>query len=215
MREGPLVIRRGALVARALLGYVPRRRGARHFASNLSRALWLAKVLPEYGATWAWDRAEDLLPLVPEGINGVACPPASREGTARGFHFARELTLAVATGRGVPILRPLRWLDEGAESPKEIVHQAGKGRALARRVVCNEDLAGKRMCPIGDLFTTGITAELCAQALAAAGAERVDLVCLFRTEPTSRRPREERARIRERAEVRAAAHQAHTPCCPW
>lgn len=210
MSEGPFVIRRGQLEGRALLEYVPRRRGARHFASNVSRALWLAKVLPDYGATWAWDWAEHLPPLVPEGIGAMACPPASRARAARGFYFARELTVALSAKTGVSILRPLRWLNEGAESSKDIVHQAGKGRALGRRVVCHEDLTGKRVCLVDDLFTTGITAELCAAALTAAGAVSVDLVCLFRTEPTARRPADEQARVKRNGARRSSLWRQST-----
>jgi len=55
---------------------------------------------------------------------------------------------------------------------------------------------------VDDLFTTGITAALTAEALYRAGAEGVYLVTLGATERTEHRPAEERERIAWRAQVR-------------
>jgi len=81
---------------------------------------------------------------------------------------------------------------------------AGKltGRALGRRVVCDEDLTGQRVCLCDDLFTTGITLQLCAEALRRAGAQwPPGIVTLGATERTSERPDWERERIAVRREL--------------
>jgi len=91
---------------------------------------------------------------------------------------------------------------QGQEASKEIMHQAGKGRALGKRAVCSVRLEGKRVLLVDDLFTTGITSNRCAEALTGAGAEVVGLVTLGATERTRDRPADERARIGGRAEWR-------------
>ena len=200
--EGPHVIRRGDFEGKALLIYVPFRRGARHFADTPSRALTLAKLLPTFGEEWAATIAGELVEIAPEGCTCVTCPPPSSRRSARGWHFAEALAKHVARRLGLWFVTPLRWVTEGAEAAKGVHHQAGQGRKLAREVACDTELPGARVLLVDDGWTTGITAALCAEALAAAGAEAVELVTLFATERTERRPAEERARIRERAALR-------------
>lgn len=79
--------------------------------------------------------------------------------------------MAVAGLLDLQIARPLRWTAEGAESAKHTVSQAGKARTLAKQAECVEDLRGRRVAIIDDLFTTGITAQRTAEALEACGAE--------------------------------------------
>ncbi len=200
----------------ALEVYIPARRGARHYADSFSCALALAKQLPDYGQQFAWDMARDLAALVPVECDAIACPPASRRRIAADFYFARELACAVveyltgdpSDGRGeraVHLCRPLRWAREaivGAGAAKEIMHQGGQGRKLGREVECLENLTGRRVCVVDDMFTTGITAARCAEALLAVGAAEVCAVTLGATERTEHRPAEERERLRWRAEVR-------------
>lgn len=203
----------------ALEVYIPARRGARHWGDSFSCALALAKQLPDYGQQFAWDMAGDLAALVPVECDAIACPPASRRRIAAAFYFARELACAVVemlTGdpahngagrREVHLCRPLRWAREeivGAGAAKEIMHQGGQGRKLGREAECLEVLAGRRVCLVDDLFTTGITAALTAEALYRAGAEGVHVVTLGATERTEDRPAEERERVGWRAEVRRA-----------
>ena len=199
--SGRIPIRRGELSGHATATYIPRRgRGARHYADNFSVALWLCKLDPEKGAEWAHDFAGALVELVPEGTQIIATPPASRRRSAAGWYFARELGAGLARRLGIPLARPLRWERDVGEASKGIVHQAGKGRALGRRVVCDEDLTGLRVCLVDDLFTTGVTLQVCAEALKEAGAEwPPGMVTLGATERTEARPADERERIRERA----------------
>jgi hypothetical protein len=208
-RDGPHRIVRGELAGLAAEVYVPRRgRAARHYADAFSVALWIAKQDPATGERWAFDLAAALVPLVPEGTGLILTPPASRRRSAQGWYFARELGAGVARLLGVPLGRPLTWQSEGQEASKSIRHQAGKGRALGRCVLCDEDLSGARVCLVDDLFTTGITLQLCAQAATAAGAASpVGIVTLGVTERTTWRPAEEQARVRMKAQVKQLREQ--------
>ncbi|MBM3477163.1 MAG: hypothetical protein FJX75_28175, partial [Armatimonadetes bacterium] len=87
-REGPFRLRRGSLEAVALVRYIPKARGARHHADTVSKALFLAKIMPEYAATWARDWAALLVDLVPAGVEVVCCPPRSRRRVARHYFAA-------------------------------------------------------------------------------------------------------------------------------
>jgi len=203
------------LEGEALEVYVPRRRGARHYADAFSQALYLAKVCPDEGQQLAWDQAQALAAIIPAGVDVVTCPPASRKRMAAGFYFARELTVAVcealtgdgAGGRDVHLARPLRWQQEailGAGAAKQIMHQGGQGRKLGRVVECLEDLTGREVVIVDDLFTTGATAAVTAEALIRAGASKVCVVAVGMTERTEHRPAEERELVKLRGEARAA-----------
>lgn len=202
MMTGPYRLSRGDLEGLAAAIYIPRKgRADRHYADSFSSALHLAKSVPEVGMEWAADLSRGLVELVPEGTTLIATPPAGRRRVLRGWYLARELGACVARLTGLPLALPLRWGEEGegAESSKAIQHQAGKGRALGRGAICDEDLTGQRLCLVDDLATTMITAELCAQALRIAGAESVFVVTLGITERTAWRPQAERDLLKARA----------------
>lgn len=214
MTDEPIRIRRGDLQGLALATYIPRRgRGARHYQDTFSCALWLAKLnvrLPDdganagevYGSQWAHLLAR----LVPSDATIVSYPPKGRKRQAAGFYLAEHLARTVAADLDLPCIA-LEWLDSGAESSKAIVHHAGKGRALGRVARCDEDVSGDVVCLVDDLWTTGITGEVCAAALALAGAVGVTVVALAATEDTRDRPAEERERIRERRDRRELRHR--------
>ncbi len=210
---GPVEIKRGDLRGLALGTYIPRRgRGARHYADAFSCALWWAKLnvaLPNgegagsaYAPIWGEQLADLARRVAQGGVDSVVYPPKSSTRAARGWYLAEALAVQVAVNLGVPCIGCLSWAVQGQEASKEIVHQAGKGRALGRRAVCAVRLDGKRVLLVDDLFTTGITSARCAEALQAAGAEVVGLVTLGATERTRNRPADERARIGGRAEWR-------------
>lgn len=210
---GPVEIKRGDLRGLALSVYVPRRgRGARHYADAFSCALWWAKLnvpLPcgdgagsAYAPVWGEQLADLARQVAPVGVDAVVHPPMSSTRAARGWYLAEALARQVAVALGVPCLGCLSWAVQGQEASKEIMHQAGKGRALGKRAVCSVRLEGKRVLLVDDLFTTGITSNRCAEALTGAGAEVVGLVTLGATERTRDRPADERARIEGRAEWR-------------
>ena len=212
--DDPIAIRRGDLRGLALGTYIPRRgRGARHYADEFSCALWLAKLnirLPSdgagagevYGDQWGHQMAR----IVPSDVTLVAYPPKGRRRIAAGFYLAEHLARTVAADLDLPCIA-LEWLDSGSESSKAIVHHAGKGRALGRVARCPEDVTGDRVALVDDLWTTGITSEVCSLALRQAGAEAVTVVALAATEDTRHRPAEERDRIRDRRERRALRYR--------
>jgi adenine/guanine phosphoribosyltransferase-like PRPP-binding protein len=206
--EGPFTIRRGDFEGKALLVYIPFRRGGRHFADSPSQALTLAKLLPSYGAEWAEAMAGLLAQIAPEGCTCVTCPPASSRRSARGWYFAEALSRSVARHLGLPFVQPLRWAKEGQEAAKGVRHQAGQGRKLGREVACDADLSGARVLLVDDGWTTGITAALCRSALLSGGAARVELRTLFATERTEHRPAGERAKIKARAALKGLRRKA-------
>jgi len=203
-------LKRGDLEGAALEVYVPARRGARHYADSFSHGLFLAKKLRHYGEQLAHDLSGELAALLPEGVTMIASPPPGRVSQARGWYFARELTVAVAQeasvarGKRIQIARPLRWLDEGQEAAKHVMSQAGQGRKLAREAECVEDLRGMRVAVVDDLFTSGCTAQVTAAALTAVGAEVVGVYTLGSTERTEHRPADERQRLLSKRAQRAA-----------
>lgn len=199
------------LEGEALEVYIPRRRGARHYADAFSQALYLAKICPDEGQQLAWDLAHSLAAITPAEVDLLTCPPASRKRMAAGFYLARELTVAVCDAltdsREVHVARPLRWQQEniiGAGAAKQIMYQGGQGRKLGRVVECLEDLRGRVVVIVDDLFTTGATAAVTAEALIRAGASKVCLATVGATERTEHRPADERERVKWRGEVRAA-----------
>lgn len=189
-------IKRGELTGQAAQLYIPTRRKARHYADAFSHALFLAKRLgAQHGAQFAWDMAGEVAGLLPAGADLLVTPPPSHAGA---WYFARELAVAVSVTGGIAPGRPLRWAVMGQEASKHILHQAGKGRALARQAECLEDLTGRRVVIVDDLYTTGITAQLTAEACRAVGAEVLGVVTLALTEPTRARPDSERRRLQAR-----------------
>ncbi len=193
-----------ALVIASALGYVPRRRGARHYQDTLSQALSFAKLSPHHGEQLAHDLAPEVAALLPAECDLIACPPASR---SRGWYFARELASAVARIAGVPLARPLRWAHKG-EQAKTIRHQGGHGRKLGFVAECLEDLRGQRVAVVDDLVTSGLTMAAVVECLVEAGAEVVAAVTLARTERTEDRPAGERALVAVKGQLREAKRRA-------
>jgi len=192
----PYKLKRGGLTGLAAQVYIPQARGHRHFADTFSRALSLAKRVSRHGEQFAFDLAPLVAGLLPAGLDGLAdgidalaTPPQTHSGQ---WYFCRCLAQGVATFAGLPLLRPLRWAMVGQESSKAIKHQGGKGRALGRQVECLDRLDGQRVAIIDDLFTTGITSQLTAEALEVVGAEVIGVYTLAMTERTEWRPDNER-----------------------
>jgi adenine/guanine phosphoribosyltransferase-like PRPP-binding protein len=197
-----LRVRRGDVTFYAALSYTPRNRGSAHFEDNLSRCLWLSKTLPEHGARWAREHWAGLVEhLIPAGADLLVCPPQSRRRSAKGYYFAAELTRALSERTGVPWAAPLAWADEGFEAAKDTMSQRGHGRKLARRVRCEEDLAGLRVCLVDDLLTTGLTMLACREACLEAGVASCEGIALFRTARTEA-DKCRRDRLKQRADLR-------------
>lgn len=108
----------------------------------------------------------------------VPVPPSPLRWLARGFDSAEEMALALSKRLGLDYRPALRR----AHGPR----QTGRGRKqrLARPPVvglADSDMriAGEVLL-VDDVFTTGATLTACAKPLRAAGAEKVNAVCIAR-----------------------------------
>jgi ComF family protein len=104
----------------------------------------------------------------------------------RGFNQSEDLAREVSRHTGVPVLA-------GLKRRKRTQTQAGLSQSARRRNVVTAFaanprvvLAGKRLLIIDDVFTSGATANACATALKKAGASRVDILTLARTDRRAR-----------------------------
>lgn len=118
-----------------------------------------------------------LMPTPPRRPGMVAVPIPAARGRRPGPHLATALARALARRMDVPFRRLLRTTRLAAE-------QHLLGHSERRRNV--DALFASRPAPpqvllVDDLVTTGATAVAAASALRAAGATRVELVCLART----------------------------------
>lgn len=127
-----------------------------------------------------------------EGLAGdtVTFVPAGATARPRGFDHAELLARGVARGLGrpcVPLLDRtrqgglpgrLRQADVPLSERRENVRSRFRARG-PRTVRTDRHPSGVLL--VDDVFTTGATAEACALALLARGAERVDVLTLART----------------------------------
>jgi predicted amidophosphoribosyltransferase len=114
--------------------------------------------------------------LAPAGVV-VTHVPAGRAAAKRGFDHAGLIARATALALAVPA-RTL--LSRATEGPR----QADVPLDQRRANVCRRFAARSVSAPvllIDDVFTTGATAEACAEALMAAGAPSVDVLTWART----------------------------------
>ncbi len=104
----------------------------------------------------------------------------------RGFNQSEILAGELSRHTAVPVLRALRRtrlsLTQAGLSQSERRRNVQRVFAASRRV----DLAGKRLLLIDDVLTSGSTANACATALKKAGAYRVDVLTLARTDRRNR-----------------------------
>ena len=119
----------------------------------------------------------ELLPAPPEPDALAVVPVPAARGRRPGPHLATALARALARRHRLPFAALLRTTRLAAE-------QHRLGLALRRRNVAGLftcRAAPARVVLVDDLLTSGATAIAAATALRAAGATRIDLVCLART----------------------------------
>jgi ComF family protein len=129
----------------------------------------LAEEAPGHLALSAWDG------LVPVPLHWT-------RRLRRGFNQAEILARAVGRRHGLPLLR--RALRRIRLTPPQ-QGDAGARRANVRgafSVPAGMALAGRRLLLVDDVFTTGATADACAEALLLAGAVEVGILTLARVE---------------------------------
>jgi ComF family protein len=118
----------------------------------------------------------------PWGRDAVLVPvpmhPRARRG--RGFNQAELLARGIAGAVGLPVRVCLR---KTVQTPpqSQTDHACRADNVRGAFIPSGEPLAGRRVCLIDDLVTTGATVGACAAALMAAGAGGVAVLCLART----------------------------------
>jgi ComF family protein len=115
----------------------------------------------------------------------VPMPMHWRRRWQRGFNQSALLAKNVARRLGLPVLGLVRR--KRATPPQAGLSSAQRRTNVARafEVRNPERVAGKRLLLVDDVYTTGATAGACAASLKRAGAERVVVLTLARTD---RRP---------------------------
>lgn len=119
----------------------------------------------------------ELLPAPPEPDALAVVPVPAAQGRRPGPHLGTALARALARRHRLPFAPLLRTTRLAAE-------QHRLGHTLRRRNVAGlfaSRPAPERVLLVDDLLTSGATAIAAATALRAAGAKRIDLVCLART----------------------------------
>ena len=111
----------------------------------------------------------------------VCVPLYPKKEKRRGFNQARLLCEGIAAQTGL-LFRP-----EVLHRKRETAAQSSLDTPVQRRqnlqdaFAVTEDLSGKRILLVDDIFTTGATCNACAKELYRAGAEKVFVCCLSAT----------------------------------
>jgi ComF family protein len=114
-----------------------------------------------------------------EGISALVPVPMHTSALRRrGFNQARLLADAVSRSTGIPVAADA--LLKSARTPRQSqtahARRADNVRGAFRWV--GDSLAGRHVCLVDDLVTSGATAAACASVLTAAGAGKVTVACL-------------------------------------
>ena len=112
----------------------------------------------------------------------VPVPLHWRRRWRRGFNQAEALARAVGRRHGLPVER--RCLVRVRSTPPQHGDMAARRQNVLNAFVVRraERIAGQRLLLVDDVFTTGATANACAAALLAAGADAVGVLTLARVE---------------------------------
>jgi len=101
----------------------------------------------------------------------------------RGYNQAEELAKGLSAYYGMPVLKDFLFREKQTLSQQELKKEERKENIKGAFVCKNgEDIKGKKILLIDDVFTTGSTMEECARVLKEAGAEEVLAVAVAREE---------------------------------
>jgi ComF family protein len=129
---------------------------------------WLTHTYDRHTKSGEWDA------LVP-------VPLYHRRKRERGFNQAREIAQGLASNRKLTFLDCLYRYRETSSQTKLVRSARWENMAGAFRLKPKFDVRGKSLLIIDDVFTTGATADACAQALAQAGAARLAVLTIARS----------------------------------
>jgi len=111
----------------------------------------------------------------------VPVPLYHRRRRERGFNQAKEIAQGLGKKRKLPVLDCLYRYRETASQTKLERPARWENMAGAFRMKAKFDVRGRSLLLIDDVFTTGATADACAQALAQAGAARLAVLTIARS----------------------------------
>jgi ComF family protein len=135
-------------------------------------------LVPLASASMAWALSALASRRSPPVLVPVPMHPSARR--RRGFNQAELLAQGVAAAAGAPVVQAIR---KTAPTPPQSktghVQRAENVRSTFQP--SGPPVAGRHVCLVDDLVTTGATAAACAAAALAAGAREVTVLCLART----------------------------------
>jgi len=161
--RAPLRYRNDGLARAAIL--LAKHGGRLSLLRHLARVL--AETAPQYLSMREWDG------LVPVPLHWT-------RRWRRGFNQAQVLAKAVGREHGLPVLG---WaLRRVRATPLQHGDFEVRRRNVRDAFAVRRDLTARRLLLVDDVFTTGATANACAQALLKAGAAAVGVLTLARVE---------------------------------
>jgi len=129
---------------------------------------WLVDAFDRHAGENSWD---GLVPV----------PLYHRRHRERGFNQAREIADGLAARRKIPVLGCLYRYRETVSQARLDRMARWDNMTGAFQLKRGFDVKGKNLLLIDDVFTTGATANACAQALAKAGAGELAVLTVARS----------------------------------
>lgn len=133
---------------------------------------------------WLGERMFDVFAatLFSSGIECLVPVPMSLDKQrVRGFNQAEELARALASHIELPVVQALGW--QGASRGQAAKNRRERLAGMDERVLLGAaatEVAGRTVCLIDDVYTTGETANACAKRLHEAGARTVYVLTVAR-----------------------------------
>ena len=109
----------------------------------------------------------------------VPIPTTRSRQRQRGFNQAALLASSLSSIWGMPMAEALVRRDERAAQAS--LSAAKRKKNLEGCMTCTQDVSGRRILLVDDVYTTGSTAKEAARALLAAGAQSVSIAVSART----------------------------------
>jgi ComF family protein len=112
----------------------------------------------------------------------VPVPLDKRKYRERGFNQAQLLAATISKKTGIPISRGLYRIGNAPSQTQLSCQERIKNVEGLFKVAGNNGIMGKSILLVDDVFTTGATANECARTLLRAGAQKVNVLTVARSE---------------------------------